>query len=144
MICSLVRFGLTSLAVFGTLQLASGHLCNLYDVTSSHLTSLTTLTTSECGFNCGVTSGCMNFGVCHDSSSDNCTFYKTVSKTSCGPSSSVLCFLFTKVSLKHYMFFVIFNMLLSAFLLLDNLTVFFSLYNSACFCFTYIFLNIFF
>uniref|UniRef100_A0A8W8M9J1 Apple domain-containing protein n=2 Tax=Magallana TaxID=2171616 RepID=A0A8W8M9J1_MAGGI len=96
MICSLVRFGLTSLAVFGTLQLASGHLCNLYDVTSSHLTSLTTLTTSECGFNCGVTSGCMNFGVCHDSSSDNCTFYKTVSKTSCGPSSSVLCFLFTK------------------------------------------------
>lgn len=127
MICSLVRFGLTSLAVFGTLQLGSGHLCNLYDVTSSHLTSLTTLTTSECGFNCGVTSGCMNFGVCHDSSSNNCTFYKTVSKTSCGPSSSVLCFLFTKVSLKHCMFFVIFNMLLSALLFLYNLTVYFFL-----------------
>lgn len=93
----MVHVRYSSLLLFWTLQCVTGHFCNLYDVTSTPLISLVALTTSECGFNCGMTSGCMNFGLCHDSTADNCSFYKSVSKTNCGTSSSVVCILFIKV-----------------------------------------------
>lgn len=103
----------------------SGYLCNFYDVISSYLILLMILMILECGFNCGVIFGCMNFGVCYDLFFDNCIFYKMVFKMSCGFLFFVFCFFFIKVSLKYYMFFVIFNMFLFVFLFLDNLIVYF-------------------
>ena len=94
---AMIEFGCSFLAVFGILQSVTGHNCNLYDVTKSPLTSFIVETSSECGFHCGMSSDCENFDLCLDASPSNCTFYKTVSKTNCGSSSSVMCILYNKV-----------------------------------------------
>ena len=93
----MIESGCSFLAVFGILQSVTGHNCNLYDVTKSPLTSFFVETSSECGFHCGMSSDCENFDLCLDASPSNCTFYKTVSKTNCGSSSSVMCILYNKV-----------------------------------------------
>ena len=94
---AMIEFGCSFLAVFGILQSVTGHNCNLYDVTKSPLTSFIVETSLECGFHCGMSSDCENFDLCLDASPSNCTFYKTVSKTNCGSSSSVMCIIYNKV-----------------------------------------------